>query len=47
MWILMHAFFADTFQPMNAALTFRIDLNDCARAIGGKFTFAGTWESLQ
>ena len=37
MWILMHAFFEDTFQPMNAALTFQIGLNDCARAIRGKF----------
>ena len=34
-------FFAETFQPMNAALTFQIGLNDCARAIRGKFTFAG------
>ena len=45
--ILMHAFFAETFQPMNAALTFQIGLNDCARAIRGKFTFAGAWESFQ
>ena len=28
MWILTHAFFAETFQPMNAALTFQIGLND-------------------
>ena len=34
-------FFAETFQPMNAALTFQIGLNDSARAIRGKFTFAG------
>ena len=47
MWILTHAFFAETFQPMNAALTFRIGLNDCARAIRGKFTFAGAWENFQ
>ena len=31
MWILTHAFFAKTFQPMNAALTFQIGLNDCAQ----------------
>ena len=47
MWILTHAFFAETFQPMNAAVTFQIGLNDCARAIRGKFTFAGAWESFQ
>ena len=40
MRILTHAFFAETFQPMNTALTFQIGLNDCARAIRGKFTFA-------
>ena len=33
MWILTHAFFAETFQPMNAILTFQIGLNDCAQAI--------------
>ena len=32
---------------MNAALTFQIGLNDCARAIRGKFTFAGALESFQ
>ena len=42
---LTHAFFAETFQPMNAAVTFQIGLNESARAIRGKFTFAGTWES--
>ena len=50
MWILTHAFFVETYQPMNAALTFQIGLNmlnDCARAIRGKFTFAGAWESFQ
>ena len=41
MWILTHAFFAETFQPMNAAVTFQIGLNDSARAIRGKFTFVG------
>ena len=41
MWILLHAFFAETFQPMNAAVTFQIGLKDSARAIRGKFTFAG------
>ena len=46
-WILTHAFFAETFQPMNAALTFQIGLNDWAQAIRGKFTFAGAWESIQ
>ena len=46
MWILTHAFFAETFQPMNAALTFQIGLNDGARAIRGKFTFAGAWEGF-
>ena len=45
MWILSHAFFAETFQPMNAAVTFQIDLKDSARAIRGKFTFAGARES--
>ena len=45
MWILTHAFFAETFQPMNAAVTFQIGLNESARAIRGKFTFAGAWES--
>ena len=40
-------FFAETFQPMNAVLTFQIDVNDWARAIRGKFTFAGAWESFQ
>ena len=40
-------FFAETVQPMNAALTFQIGLNDCARAFRGKFTFAGAWESFQ
>ena len=39
------AFFAETFQPMNAAVTFQIGLNESARAIRGKFTFAGAWES--
>ena len=38
-------FFAETFQPMNAAVTFQIGLNESARAIRGKFTFAGAWES--
>ena len=47
MWILKDAFFVETFQPMNAALTFQIGLNDCARVIRGKFTFAGAWESFQ
>ena len=47
MWILMHAFFAETFQPMNATLTFQIGLNDCTQAIRGKFMFAGAWESFQ
>ena len=47
MWFLTHAFFAETFQPMNAALTIQIGLNDCARAIRGKFTFVGAWESFQ
>ena len=47
MWILTHAFFAETFQPMNAALTFQIGLNDCARVIRGKFRFAGASESFQ
>ena len=46
MWILTHAFFAETFQPMNAALTFQIGLNDSARAIRGKFTFAGALEGF-
>ena len=45
MWILTHAFFAETFQPMNAAVTFQIGLNESARAIRGKFTFACAWES--
>ena len=36
MWILTHAFFAETFQPMNAAVTFQIGLNESARAIRGK-----------
>ena len=45
MWILSHAFFAETFQPMNAAVTFQIGLKDSARAIRGKFTFAGARES--
>ena len=40
-------FFAETFQPMNAALTFQIGLYDCALAVRGKFTFAGAWESFQ
>ena len=39
-------FFAETFQPMNAALTFQIGLNDSARAIRVKFTFAGAWEGF-
>ena len=48
MWILTHAFFAETFQPMNAALTFQIGLNYMyiTRAIRGKFTFAGAWEGF-
>ena len=29
------------FPPTNAALTFQIGWNDCARAIRGKFTFTG------
>ena len=45
MWILSHAFFAETFQPMNAAVTFQIGLKDSARAIRGKFTFAGARKS--
>ena len=45
MWILSHAFFAETFQPMNAAVTFQIGLKDSARAIRGKLTFAGARES--
>ena len=40
-------FFAETFQPMNAAVTFQIGSNDSARAIRGKFTFAGAWESCR
>ena len=44
MLILTYAFFAETFQPMNAALTFQIGLNDCTRAIRGKFTFVGDGE---
>ena len=32
--------FADTLKPINAALAFQIGLNDCARAIWGKFKFA-------
>ena len=36
MLILTHAFFADTFQPMNAAVIFQIGLNDSARAVRGK-----------
>ena len=47
MWMLTHAFFAETFQPMNAAVTFQIGLNDSARAFRGKFTFAGAWESCR
>ena len=47
MWMLTHVFFADTFQPMNAAVTFQIGLNDSARAFRGKFTFAGAWESCR
>ena len=47
MWILTHAFFTETFQPMNAALTFQIGFNDGAQAIRGNFTFAGVWESFQ
>ena len=47
MWILTHAFFAETFQPMNTAVTFQIGLNDSARAIRGKFTFACALESFQ
>ena len=39
-------FFAETFQQMNAALTFQIGLNDSARSIGGKFTFAGVCEGF-
>ena len=31
-------FFAETFQPMNAALTFQIGLIDCALVIRGKLT---------
>ena len=41
MWILTHAFFAETLQPMNAALTFHIGLNDSARAIRGKLQVHG------
>ena len=44
MWMLTHAFFAETFQPMNAAV---IGLNHSARAFRGKFTFAGAWESCR
>ena len=33
------------FSPMNAAVTFQIGLKDSARAIRGKFTFAGARES--
>ena len=47
MWILKHAFFVDTFQPMNAALTFQIGLNDWARAIRGKLTFADDLKSFK
>ena len=47
MWILTHVFFAETFQPMNAAVTFQIGSNYSARAIRGKFTFAGAWESCR
>ena len=45
--LILTLFFAETFQPMNAALTFQIGLNDCARAIRGKFTFAGARECFQ
>ena len=37
MLILSHAIFAETFQPMNAAVTFQIGLKDSARAIRGNF----------
>ena len=40
-------FFAEAFQPMNAAVTFQNGLNDSARAIRGKFSFAGAWESFK
>ena len=39
-------FFAETNQPMNPALPLQIGLDDCARAIRGKFTFAGSWKSF-
>ena len=37
-------FFEEIFQPMNAALTFQIGLNDCARANRGKFSLQLTWK---
>ena len=37
-------FFAETFQPMNAALTFQIGLNGCARAIQGNLRLQLTWK---
>ena len=40
-------FFTESFQLMSAALTFQIGLNDCARVIRGKFTFAADLESFQ
>ena len=46
-FLITHAFFAETFQPMNAALTFQIGLNACAQAIRRKFKFAGAWQSFQ
>ena len=39
--------FAETFQPMSAALTYQIGLNDCTRVIQVKFTFAADLKSFQ
>ena len=41
----MHEY--QTFQRMNAAVTFQIGLNDSAWAIRRKFTFVGAWETFQ
>ena len=47
MWILTYAYFTETFQPMSAASTFEVGLNNCAQVIWEKVTFAADLKYFQ
>ena len=44
MWSLTYAFFAETFQPMNAALTLQIGLNDCLELLEEHLRLQVSWK---